>query len=757
MRSSLRHASLAALFSLALLTTASAALAETREFTRADGVLVRQGAEWVSPPTLPSFRTVDMRQLPAVREWRPGDPLIEIPRRFYGDINAPTPVPTNPVAGHDLLADLQRAFDRAQPAPRNFTVPARSFDGIRSTASPNDPTGDVGTHQFVMSINGDGGSQVAVYDKVTGAQVGNNFTMASLGSGGACAQGSGDPIILFDELAGRWVLTEFTPDGLNALCVYISNTNNLAGQVTWSRYAFTFPGFPDYPKYGVWPDAYYVGANEGGTAGRRPFYAMDRVRMLAGQAATMQRLTVANLAGFGFQLTQPADISGSNVPAVGTPGIFMRHRDDEAHNAGANNPNSDFLEMFQFTVNWTTPASSSITGPISIPIAEYSSNLNGLTAFEAFPQANNQRLDPLREPVMHRLVYRRFATYEALVGNFVTDLFLGAGSAFPNDTGAVRWFELRRNVSSNDLVFRSGFEAVNEIDGGSGPWALHQQGTYAPEDSPGVPANQADRWMGAINIDSAGNIGLAYNVVRQSPAISTGIRYTGRLRDDPLGVMTQGETIAVAGQGNIGDERWGDYNDMGVDPVDGCTFWFLGNYANSTLNPANARANRVVAFRHASCGSSPPPPTEFCRTPNLAITDNNLTGVTDNLVVSGAAGTISNLDVVVDVDHSYVGDLRLRLTRVSDGATINLMSNPTNNPSGDCSGDNVRVTYDDQATVPAQTGCVSGATPTMSGLRIPQAALSAYNGQSLNGTWRLTAIDSAADDTGTLLRWCLRP
>ncbi len=740
--------------SLTLLVGTSAAHAETREFTRADGVQVRQGAEWVSPPTVPSVLTVDMRQLPAAPEWKPGDPLVEIPRQFYGDRHAPTPVPVNPVAGHDLLADLQQAFDRTQGLSRNFTVPLRSFDGIRSTASPNDPTGDVGTQQFVMSINGAGGSQVAVYDKNSGAQVGNNFTMASLGSGGLCATaGAGDPIILFDELANRWVLTEFTGSG-NQLCVYISNTDNLAGTVTWRRYSFTFPGFPDYPKYGVWPDAYYVGANEDGTNGRRPLYAMDRVRMLAGEAATMQRLTVANLAGFGFQLVQPADITGGNAPAAGTPGIFMRHRDDEAHNAGANNPNGDFLEMFQFAVNWATPANSSITGPISIPIAEYSSNLNGLSSFEAFPQANNQRLDPLREPVMHRLVYRRFDTYEALVGNFVTDLFLGAGSAFPDDTGAVRWFELRRNLSSTDLVFRSGFEASNAVDGAAAPWALHQQGTFAPEDSPGVPANQADRWMGGINIDAAGNIGLAYNVVRQSPAISTAIRYTGRLRNDPLGVMTQGETLAIAGQGNIGDERWGDYNDMGVDPVDGCTFWFLGNYANSTLNPTNARANRVVAFRHASCGT---PTAEFCRSPNLAITDNNPTGVNDTLVVSGATGTISNLDVVVDIDHSYVGDLGLRLTRVSDGATINLMSNPSNNPTGDCSGDNLRVTYDDQGTIPAQTGCVGGAVPTMSGLRIPQAALSTFNGQSLNGTWRLTVIDSAPDDTGTLLRWCLRP
>lgn len=148
---------------------------------------------------------------------------------------------------------------------------------------------------------------------------------------------------------------------------------------------------------------------------------------------------------------------------------------------------------------------------------------------------------------------------------------------------------------------------------------------------------------------------------------------------------------------------------------------------------------------------------EYCRAPNLAIPDNNLTGVTDDLVISGASGNVTNLDVRVNITHTWVADLRLRLTRVSDNTTINLVTNPTNNPSGSCSGDDMAATFDDAATVPAQTGCVSGATPTFAGLRIPQQALSAFNGQSLNGTWRLTLIDSAADDTGTLTSWCILP
>lgn len=561
------------------------------------------GAEWVSAPSAPTSKTVDMRTLPAAPKWKPGDPIIEIPRRFHGDINAPVPVPANPVYGDDPLLSRQEAFNTR--SMRAFNAPIVNRDVIASAAvSPNDPTGDIGPLQFVASINSSSGASFAVYDKDTGAVVGPaSVLMESLGTGGSCSAGLGDPIVLFDELANRWVLTEFT-DGANVLCVYLSDVADLSGPVTWTRYSFTLPTFPDYPKYGVWPDAYYVGANE-----NNALYAMDRVKMLAGQPATLQRFSAPTLAGFNFQMIQPADIAGTTLPPVGSPGIFVRHNDDESHTPATNNPSNDFLEMFEFRVDWATPANSAITGPVRLPIAEFSSNLNGLTAFNAFPQPNAQKLDPLRETVMHRLTYRNFGSYEALVGNFTTDLFLGAGSTYPDDTGGVRWFELRRQLGPQDGVFADGFESV--VRGANPVWTLYQEGTWAPSD--GTPAEQADRWMAGTSIDESGNIALAYNIVRQSPAISAGVRYTGRLSSDPLGVMGAGEATVVDGSGSISGQRWGDYNDMGIDPVDGCTFWFVGNYVSG-----GARANRAASFKFDECGlpaftlTSPAPSVAVC-------------------------------------------------------------------------------------------------------------------------------------------------
>ena len=510
----------------------------------ADSEVIR-GAEYVSPPSVPTFKTVDMRTLPPAPEWKPGDPIKSIPRLMHGGPVSVQP-PMNPVFGHDPLVQNQINFVPTR-SPRAFGSTIINQNVLSGTAQPNDPTGDIGTLQFVAAINGPGGGQFAAYDKATGTQVVAPTLMEGLGSGGVCASGLGDPIVLFDELANRWVLTEFSSQAGNSLCMYISNIDDLDGPapVTWTRYVFTMPSFPDYPKYGVWPNAYFVGANEDGTTGRRPFYAMDRQLMLAGLPATFQRLTIPNLTGFGFQMTQPADLAGTIAPPLNAPGLFMRHRDDEPNNPGSNDPTMDFIELYEMNVDFVTPANSTITGPSNFGVAEFSSDLNGLTAFEAFPQPSGSRLDPLRETVMHRLVYRRLPTYEVLVANFVTDLFLGAGSIYANDTGAVRWVELRRSLVDPDVFFQNGFE--DGATRGGAQWALHQQGTYAPEDTAGTPLEQGDRWMAASSVDENGNIALAYNHVRQAPAISAGLRYTGRLASDPLGVMTAGENLIVAG------------------------------------------------------------------------------------------------------------------------------------------------------------------------------------------------------------------
>jgi len=535
-----------------------------------DEPLVSVGADYVSPPSRPEQFFLDARLRPAIPAWRPGDPIREIPRQFHGEeeLQRHPPKPVNPVLleDADLLASLQR---RVVPTATDaFTTPLFNVPGQGySAVFPPDPSGDVGGGYFVQAINGSGGAVYKIYRTSDGTVAAGPFNMDGLGSGGACATGLGDGIVVYDQLAQRWLLTEFSNSG-NNLCIYISANSNPV-TTTWTRYVFSTPSFPDYPKYGVWPDAYYVGANEGPAV-----YALDRVKMLAAQTATMQRKAVPSLNGLGFQLVLPVSFSGNTAPPAGAPGLFARDNDDERNNAGSNNPAEDYIELFTMTVNWTTPASTTLTGPIRVAEAEFDSDFNVPSGFGAINQPGTTRLlDPLLEVLMYQVYYRNFGDHESLVGNHVTQLASGGNNA------GVRWFELRRT------------------GGLAGSWAMYQQGTYAPTDAGG----QISRWMAASAMDKAGNIALAYNVARKTPAIFPGLSYTGRLAGDPLGTMSQAETSIVAGgSSQTNADRWGDYHQMGVDPDDGCTFWFTGMY-----EPTGGHWDtRIAAFRFDGCVST---------------------------------------------------------------------------------------------------------------------------------------------------------
>jgi hypothetical protein len=509
--------------------------------------------------------TGNLRELPLVEEFLPGRSVMEGPkRRLYPRGTGPLNWTT--LDQPDPLLHLQRSVSGAlqyRASSRAFSAPLLNTDGLgNSFVKPPDTVGDVGPTYYIQMTNGSGGTPFLVINKHTGATVAGPTSLHSLWPGsGACASGRGDPIVLYDQLAGRWLLSEFASSG-NHLCVYVSRTGDpVAGG--WHAYDFSVPQFPDYPKYGVWNDAYYVGTNESSPA----VYALDRDRMLAGDpTASFVRLTAPDLAGFGFQMMQPADADGLAAPPAGSPGLLFRQRDDEVHNGASNNPAEDYLEIWNFDVDFVTPGNSTLSKVQDLAMAEFESELCGLTSFECVPQpGTTTRLDPLREVVMNRVQYRNFGDYEVLVGNFVTDV--AGGNA---DHHGIRWFELRRT--------------------GGGAWTLHQEGTWAPDSH--------HRWMGSIAMDSGGNIALGYSV--SSSTVFPGIRYVGRTAGDPAGAMTTGEATIVNGSSSqAAGTRWGDYSSMNVDPVDGCTFW----YTNEYMPASGSWTTRIASFRfdNASC------------------------------------------------------------------------------------------------------------------------------------------------------------
>ena len=549
---------------------------------------------WMSEKVTPNKVNIDLRGIKNSPQWNPGEAVKDMPRRRFDPSYVTPSAPRNPVSiKTDRLMTSQKAMSLT--ANKNSRAIELQFEGSGYTGvNPPDTTGDVGLDYYIQSINGSSGSIFTIYDKATGSLVSGPTNMETLGSGN-CATGAGDPIVLFDEMANRWMLSEFSSFG-NNLCVYISQTSDpISGG--WYAYSFTAPSFPDYPKYGVGVDAYYVGTNETSSA----VYALDREAMLAGDSASMIRLAVADLAGFGFQMIQPADHDGINDMPAGTPGYFLRHRDDEVHNASSNNPNEDYVELWEFSADFDNTANATFTKVADFAVAEFDSDLCGLVSFSCFPQAgSSSTLDPLREVVMFRAQYRNHNSHESIVGNFVTDVD-------GTDHGGIRWFELRR-------------------EGGS--WSLHQEGTYSPDSK--------NRWMGSIAMDKDGNMALAYSWGSSSDF--PGIRYTGRLGTDVTGVMTEAEAVLVDGTDGNSSNRWGDYSHLSVDPEDECTFWYTNQFGKQN----GQWGTHISSFKFDSCGTG----TGENQTPTASFTNScSLLDCTfDGSASSDSDGTIASYD-----------------------------------------------------------------------------------------------------------------
>ncbi len=465
-------------------------------------------------------------------------------------------------AGKDPALQLNYN-DGTNAASRTATIGSQ-FAGLGFTnVNPSDNNLASGPNHVVQMINNSSSSFVRIWNKA-GAVLVNQQLLSTITG----VTGGGDPVVLYDQIADRWLLSEFG-NGTNRIYIAVSQTADPAGG--YFVYTFTTPQFPDYFKLGTWPGSYIITSNESAPA----VYAIDRTRMLAGTAtATVQRFTIPSFPTIGFQAAAPVDISGSAVPPAGSPALIMRMADD-AWTTGI----SDRLEIFSFNIDWVNTANTTLTGPLLLNTAAFSTNLCGFTTLSCIPQQGSTvRLDPLREVLMNKVSYRNFGTHEAIVCNHVTNVNTSATQA------GVRWYELRKS--------------------GASPWSIYQQGTYAPD--------ALNRWMAGIAINADGAIGLAYNVSGTTAFPS--IRFTGRRACDPLGEMPEPEQTIIAGTAANSSSRYGDYNAMTVDPANG-SFWFTGQY-----NTSGNWSTRVASFSISSCAvvacTAPANPTTSNATTN---------------------------------------------------------------------------------------------------------------------------------------------
>src|SRR5438445_5713680 len=193
---------------------------------------------------------------------------------------------------------------------------ARAFDVV---AVPPDPQGDVGPDHYVQIVN----ASFAVFSKSGKPLFGPVPTRTLFSGFGAPCDGhdDGDGVVLYDPLADRWLVAQFalvtSPQRFHE-CVAVSTSGDPTG--SWARYDYAYSDFNDYPKFGVWPDGYYVTYNSftspsGGTFQGITYCAMNRARMLAGDPAEQQCILIRDpISG-----ATPADLDGTLPPPLGEP------------------------------------------------------------------------------------------------------------------------------------------------------------------------------------------------------------------------------------------------------------------------------------------------------------------------------------------------------------------------------------------------------------------------------------------------------
>src|SRR5260370_5842357 len=200
--------------------------------------------------------------------------------------------------GPERTSSQPDPFAQQPKAPLSGVSTVLNFDGQNANDNrnllgfafvPPDTNGAVGATQFVQIVN----VTYAVYDKKTGALELGPALIHTVwtGFGGPCEEAGdgGDPVVLYDQLAGRWLVSQLQFNSTFTSfqqCIAVSTTSDATG--SYNRYEFDFgANLTDYPKFGFWPDPYYYTANIFRPRGFLGAHAcdVDRSALLTGSSA----------------------------------------------------------------------------------------------------------------------------------------------------------------------------------------------------------------------------------------------------------------------------------------------------------------------------------------------------------------------------------------------------------------------------------------------------------------------------------------
>ncbi len=482
-------------------------------------------------------------------------------------------LPRDPSTLPSEMAAPQQTDPPAASVPGAMPAPLAIWEGLANQDNlspvgtgqlviPPDANGDIGPSHYIQVVN----NLFRVYSPSTGNTLELYRRISNLfaGFGGLCeTNDEGSPIVLYDHLSDRWVMSQMArdisaPDFEYHQCVAVSMTPDPVSD-SWYLYDYQIisnnADLYVNPKLAVWTNGYYLSVDQwkynSATSSWSPagqgVAVFERPRMLVGLNA---RMIYFDLKNSNPELSKmiPVDLDGFPPPA-GTPGYFVQV-DDDGRGAPA-----DQIRIWQMDVNWDNEFAAwgeAKNLPVSSFDSKFTCNTTTFT-YDCIPQlgaTTTQYLDVLSDRLMYRAQYRYQGGAEHMILNHTVDTGV--------DHAGVRWYHLQTDALAE--------------------WGVADQGTYAPD--------AHHRWLGSAAMDASGNIAVGYSV--SSATLKPAIRYAGRLVSDPPGQLSQGEATIVAGGGIQTDDRsrWGNISSMMVDPIDQCTFWYTNQYysANSATN-----------------------------------------------------------------------------------------------------------------------------------------------------------------------------
>ncbi len=467
------------------------------------------------------------------------------------------------------------------------SAPLLNFEGLSgkdnnrvfgSPSSPSDVNGDVGLSHYVQMVN----NLYRVYDKQTGKPMTNAFKLSSLfaasGITGPCAtEDQGDPIVLYDGLADRWLLSQFNYKGdrpPNHECIAVSSTGDPTG--SYYVYDFVIPNnrFGDYPKFGVWHDGYYMTMEEyvGDAYKGEAVMVFDRQNMLQGKSAGVNYHGLAKLKGLTVLL--PSDIDGAAAPAD-MPNYLVA-----LDNNAANGLPTNKLRLFAVQADFSSDKSTGsiiensplAVAPFQASVCAKATQISTCISQPLGLNNKSQKLDSLSDRPMYRLQYRYFAEscpVDSSLSRCSTLVFNHTVRGKTVGAAAVRWYLLVQNPETKAI-------------------RVAQQGTFSPDNR--------SRWMGSAALNKWGDLAIGYSL--SSTSTYPSIAFAGRLSTDLPNTLSL-EGLIYKGHGSQrASERWGDYSSLSVDPVDECTFWYTNQYyANNSDGYEWFWKTRIASFK----------------------------------------------------------------------------------------------------------------------------------------------------------------